>query len=160
MKEKLLIVFICYFGFVNLALAQQADLSLNATFDQNEYQVGQPVKLTVTINNTSSEEVLVRWSSPDVTVESGGRYIFTRKGTPGKKGEVKKLKPGESWANRLEYTADFFNMPSAGTYPVTISYKNTQKKGSDSAYGKKHSAVKYDLWTGEVKTIATLKINN
>ncbi len=158
MKEKLLIGFICYFGFVNLALAQKTDLSLNATFDQNEYQVGQPVKLIVTINNASSEELLVRWSSPDVTVESGGKIIFNRKGTPGKKGEVKKLKPGESWENRLEYTSEFFDMPSAGTYPVTISYKNKQKKGSGSAYGKKHSAIKYDLWTGEVKTTATLII--
>ena len=160
MKEKLLIGFMCFFGFVNFGFAQQADLSLNATFDQNEYQVGQPVKLTVTINNTSPEEFLVRWSSPDVTVESGGEIIFKRKGTPGKKGEVKNLKPGESWENRLEYTSEYFDMPSAGTYPVTISYKNKQKKGSSSAYGKKHSAVKYDLWTGEVKTTATLKINN
>jgi len=159
MKEKLLVGFMCFFSFVTLSLAQQDSLSLNATFDQNEYQVGQPVKLTVTINNTSSEEVLVRLSSPDISVESGGEIIFKRKGTPGKKGEVKKLKPGESWANQLEYTPEFFNMPSAGTYEVTITYKNTQKKGSGKAYGKKHSAAKYDLWTGKVKTTTTLKIN-
>ena len=94
MKEKLLIVFICYCGFINLALAQQVDLSLNATFDKNEYQVGQPVKLTVTINNISSEELLVRWYSPDVTVESGGEIIFKRKGTPGKKGRGQESQTG------------------------------------------------------------------
>ena len=159
MKEKLLIVFIFYFGFVNLVLAQQTDLSLNATFDKNEYQVGQPVKLTVTINNTSSEEFLVRWSSPDIIVESGGEIIFKRKGTPGKKGEVKNLKPGESWENRLEFTSEYFDMPSAGTYEVTITYKNNQKKGAGKAYGKNYSAVKHDLWTGKVKTTTTLKIN-
>jgi len=159
MKKKLLMGFICFFSFVNLALAQQADLSLNATFDKNEYQVGQPVKHTVTINNNSSEEVLVRWSSSDVTVKSGGEIIFKRKGSPGRKGDVKKLKPGESWANQLEYASEYFDMPSTGTYEVTIIYKNNQKKGSDTAYGKKLGAVKYDLWTGVVKTMATLKIN-
>ena len=158
MKDKLLMGFICFFSLVNFSLAQKEGLSLNAAFDQNEYQVGQPVKLTVIINNTSSEETLIRFSSPDVTVESGGEIIFKRKGTPGKKGEVKKLKPGESWSNQLEYTKEFFNMPSAGAYEVTITYKNTQKKGSGKSYGKQHSAVKYDLWTGKVKTTATLKI--
>ena len=158
MKEKLLIVFICYCGLINLALAQQVDLSLNATFDKNEYQVGQPVKLTVTINNISSEELLVRWYSPDVTVESGGEIIFKRKGTPGKRDEVKNLKPGESWENQLEYTSEYFDMPSAGTYEVTITYKNKKKKGTEKAYAKKKSSFRYDLWTGKVKTTATLII--
>jgi len=164
MKKKLFMGFICFFSFVNLALSQQADLSLNAIFDQNEYQAGQPVKLTVTINNNSSEEVFVRWSSADVIVKSGGEIIFKRKGSPGMRGDVKELKPGESWANQLEYTSEYFDMPSTGTYEAKIIYKNTQKKGSDLPYGggKKRGvrqATKRDLWTGVVETMATLKIN-
>ena len=49
-------------------------------------------------------------------------------------------------------------MPSAGTYEVTITYKNKKKKGTEKAYAKKKSSFRYDLWTGKVKTTATLII--
>ena len=152
MKEKLFIGLICLIALTNISIAQQASLSLNAAFDKSEYSVGQPIKLKVTITNNGSENTRVRWATGAVTVESDGEIFFKRKGISGARGELKELKPGEFWSNELEYSSESFSMPTSGTYQVTIKYKNDFEKSG----GPK----KLDLWTGEVKTAATLNINN
>lgn len=152
MKEKLLIGFICLFALTNDSIAQQNALTLNAVFDKTEYRVGQPIKLKVTITNNSSEMIRVRWATGAVTVLSDGESLFKRNGISGARGKLKELKPGESWPNELEYSSESFSMPTSGAYQVTINYKNDFEKSG----GRK----KLDLWTGEVKTTATLNITN
>jgi len=158
MKVKLLVGIICLFALSTLAIAQDATLSLNAVFDKSEYRVGQPVKLTATITNNSSAGVIILWSVSKVTMESGGESLFKPKGMSGARGEGRALKPRDSWTHELEYSSESFNMPTPGNYQVTIAYKNDQEKtaeGNARMKGKQR-----ELWTGEVKTTATLKIIN
>lgn len=160
MKLKILVGSICIFALANLAFAQQGSLSLSAAFDKSEYQIGQPVKLTVKITNNGSAPVFVRWATADVTVESGGERIFKQKGMPGLQGKTKELEPGDSWANELNYSSESFSMPPSGSYQVTIAYKNDQEKQGGGGGTGKHGRIKQELWTGEIKTTATLKITN
>ena len=152
MKEKLLIGLISLLALADFAIAQQADLSVNAAFDKSEYHVGQPIKLTATITNNSSKKIRIRWATGSVTVESDGESLFKRNGISGARGKLKELNPGESWSNELEYSSESFSMPAGGTYQITIKYKNDFEKSG----GRK----KLDLWTGEVKTTAILNITN
>jgi hypothetical protein len=93
-------------------------------------------------------------------VESGGERIFKQKGMPGSQGKTKELDPGDFWANELNYSSEFFNMPPSGSYQVTIAYKNAQEKQGGGGGTGKHGRIKQELWTGEIKTTAPLKITN
>jgi hypothetical protein len=155
--KALLVGFIYFFFITNLSIAQDTTLSLNAVFDQPEYRVGQPVKLTVIITNNSSNTVYVRWSSATLLVESGGASLFKRKGMPGAWDEKKKLKPGDFWSKESEYLSEFYNMPAAGDYQVTIAYKNDKEVDIPDVGGRRKIRF-HELWRGEVKASAALKI--
>ncbi len=156
MKVKIVVGFICLFYLANFSIAQEGTLSLDATFDKAEYGVGQPVKLTVTIINSSPEKVSVRWETAMVKVLSEGEVLFASKGSIGSRGKIMPLKPGTSWSNELEFSSKSNNMPAAGDYQVIIKYKNN-KETSDPT--KKKGRVE-KLWTGEVKTTAAIKITD
>ena len=158
MKAKFFVGLISIFFLFSVSIAEDKILSLNAVFDKPEYRVGQPVKLTVNVTNKSSEGVYVRLASTSVKVEAGGDSLFKQKGMPGSRGESKELKPGDTWPYELEYSSESFIMPPPGSYQVTVTYMNDKEEGGRGSGPGKKGTIKHDLWTGEIKTTAALKI--
>jgi len=159
MKRIILIWFFFIFVSANLAIAQQPDLSFSAVFDKPEYRVEEPVKLTVAIKNNSSTGVFVRWTVTSVKVEADGKPVFKLKGTPGSRGETEKLKPGSFLSKEFEYSSERFEMPSPGSYQIEIAYKNEEELSWSGGSGiAKGGKTKHELWMGELKASATLRI--
>jgi hypothetical protein len=161
MKMKLVVGFMCLFALANFTIAQEGTLSLSAAFDKPEYRVGEPIELTVTLTNNSSNKVDVRWTPRAVAVVSGGDILFNPKG-PSPRIQIVDIGPGASWSREVAFLSESNTMPAVGDYQVTITYTNTieKSKGKSERGRLQQGKSQKELWTGEVKTTAALKITN
>ncbi|MEJ5357715.1 MAG: hypothetical protein WHT06_03495 [Desulfobacterales bacterium] len=145
--------------FFSVSTAQDEPLGLSAFFDKPEYRVGEPIKLTLTFLNRSSETVYLRVAASQIRIASNGEILFKRKGFAGARADFNELQPGESRPWTLEFSPESFLMPPAGRHTVTITYTNTQREwGADGGARTQRRTMAYKLWTGKIKTTAPLKI--